>query len=84
LDVRNDAFVDGQVELKSEWESGLADLIKVLSQQTSVLRVTYTGAGEPANLIQRRIKNLTSIIEAKWKNSGQEYRLPIEVELISK
>jgi hypothetical protein len=84
LDIRGDAFVEGQSTLKSEWESGLDELIKVLSQQNSVLRVTYTGTGEASNLIQSRVKSLTSTIEAKWKKSGEDYRLPIEVELISK
>ncbi len=84
LDVRNDAFVDGQIQLKPEWESGLNDLIKVLGEQPSVLRVTYTSAGESTALAKQRVANIKTIIESKWNRSGWDYRLPIEVELVNR
>ena len=84
LDVRNDAFVQGEVALNSQWAAGLTDLIGVLSGQVSVLRLTYHIATEPAALVKSRVNALKTVIEDKWRQSGGNYDLPIEVEIIGK
>jgi hypothetical protein len=82
LDLRGDAFASGKINLKPEWASGLADLVNVLKEKNSVLRLTYFANGESGELVRTRVNEVRKQIETSWKKAGGPYKLPIEVELV--
>ena len=84
LDLRGDAFAIREKSLRPEWAAKLADLVLVLKDKNSVLRLTYFEDGETPELAKARVAEVRNEIEALWKKSGGAYKLPIEVELVKK
>ncbi|WP_074896552.1 DUF7507 domain-containing protein [Nitratireductor indicus] len=78
LDLTDDAFERGMVELRPEWLSGLNQLIAVLDQEPSVLRLSYYGADGRSRLAARRLRTVSKAISEEWLSIGGRYRLDIE------
>ena len=84
LDLRGDAFAIREKTLKPEWAVRLAELVTVLKEKNSVLRLTYFEGGETSELAKARVNEVRKKIESMWKTAGGSYKLPIEVELVKK
>ncbi len=84
LDLRGDAFAIREKTLKPEWAVRLAELVTVLKEKNSVLRLTYFEGGETSELAKARVNEVRKKIESMWKTAGGAYKLPIEVELVKK
>ncbi|MGB8816694.1 MAG: SdrD B-like domain-containing protein, partial [Rhizobiaceae bacterium] len=82
LDLRGDAFAGDSAKLKPEWNEGIAQLIATLSEENSVLRLTYFAGQEDASLAKARLGNVRKQIEAAWKKSDGNYKLSIETEMV--
>ncbi|MGL4491153.1 MAG: DUF7507 domain-containing protein, partial [Rhizobiaceae bacterium] len=84
LELRSAAFASGETTLRPEWEAGVDELVRKLSEENSVLRLTYVAKGEASDLAKARTRALRKLIERKWKEAGGSYKLPVEVEILKK
>lgn len=87
LDVTSQAFADDKVD--EAFAPKVAELITLLREKPSVLRIAYHRTGEDADLAKRRVGALRALIEQGWrrhaddqdgKRSRDQYRLIIEEE----
>ncbi len=79
VDLAAGAFEPGEKELKPEWRSRVDQLISLLDQEPSVLRLSY--AGERDRLARQRLAAIRQLIATEWRNIGARYRLEIETRL---
>jgi len=78
LDLTDEAFDRGMIELRPEWRERVSRLITVLDQEPSVLRLSYYGADSRSKLVARRLKAARRLIADEWRSVGGRYRLEIE------
>src|SRR5690606_31815418 len=76
LDLNGDAF-DGEA-VKPEFAAKVGGLVETLAEKPSVLRMAYAGRGEDKSLIERRMAAMRELIEDRWKEDRERYRLVIE------
>ncbi|WP_163272156.1 CshA/CshB family fibrillar adhesin-related protein [Chelativorans alearense] len=76
LDLREDAFVPGETTLNPAWAEGMNELIHVLSEERSVLRLSYFGPD--TELAEARMDHIEDVIAERWRSNGGRYRLEIE------
>ncbi|WP_309085020.1 CshA/CshB family fibrillar adhesin-related protein [Chelativorans sp.] len=81
LDLTSEAFVPGRVELLPQWAEGVDQLITVLGQEQSVLRLTYLGAGLELELAEERVKRMKELIAERWRGRQRSYPLNIETRV---
>jgi uncharacterized repeat protein (TIGR01451 family) len=81
LDLQDAAFVPGELELRPEWVRGLDQLMAVLAQEQSVLRLTYIEAGADPDFAGERLKHLGELIGDRWRQTSGQYRLEIEMRV---
>jgi large repetitive protein len=81
LDLAGEAFVPGGVELSDAWAAGLDQLIAVLAEEQSVLRLTYLAGGPDAPLAEARVKRMKELIAERWRRRGRAYPLDIETRV---
>ncbi|MCT7374075.1 DUF6923 family protein [Chelativorans salis] len=82
LDLEDAAFQPGDTELRPEWAAGIDQLIGVLAEERSVLRLSYFHSGDAdAKLVKRRIGDLRNLIAERWRRRGGGYRLEIETRV---
>ncbi len=79
LDLMEEAFERGTVELRPEWRAELGPLIQILDQEPSILRLVYYGADSGNRLVSRRLKAVRKTISDEWHSIGGRYRLDIEM-----
>ncbi|MCB1417671.1 MAG: DUF11 domain-containing protein, partial [Notoacmeibacter sp.] len=78
VDLSDKVFVPGTANLSPEWSRGIDRLVKVLSQETSYLKVTYrTWLGSPES--KARMINFERQMQKAWKEAGSPYPLEIDV-----
>ena len=76
--LTDEAFEPDDVKLKPEWQPKIAELISVLSDAPSVLRLAYAGPQSGA-----RLKALTDEIKKAWREKGADYDLLIDTESVT-
>ncbi len=81
LDLQAGAFVGNGVELQPQWAAGLDQLIGILKQEPSVLRLNYTGGANERDLAGRRLSRVREEINRLWKKNGAAYSLEIETRV---
>jgi hypothetical protein len=81
LDLRDEAFVTGRVELRPEWSRGLDELVAVLGKEKSILRVGYVDATAGKDLARQRMQALEQEIAERWRKAGHRSRLDVEMRL---
>lgn len=81
LDLTDAAFLNDSTELHPEWQVRFAQMMKILEQEPSILRLVYTEAGEGKKLAQKRSKAMRQQIAREWREVGRRYRLEIESQL---
>ncbi|MGQ3191721.1 DUF7507 domain-containing protein [Neoaquamicrobium sediminum] len=81
LDLKGEAFEADGTDLKVQWAEGVDQLIALLRQEQSVLRLSYIDAGTDERLAQDRIEGTKQLIMERWRESGGQYRLEIETRL---
>ncbi len=82
FDMTNDAFVSGAVELKPQWLTSIDELIAVLAQDKSTLRLTYFAKTKGSQLASDRAAAVEKLITDKWAAQSAPYKLPIETRVI--
>ena len=83
LDLKDDAFTRGRTALNPEWSQGIANLMKVLLQEPSVLKLTYQHDGSAGKLAVRRTAAVKALIADEWKRRSGGYRLVINARAVS-
>ncbi len=81
LDLQDAAFETNRVELKKQWADNLPQLVEVLKQEISVLRLSYKMTGNEQSLAKRRMKHVRKQIGDLWKRKGDNYPLEIETRV---
>ncbi|MCV0427251.1 MAG: DUF11 domain-containing protein, partial [Roseibium sp.] len=81
LDLKDEAFEPGRVELRQRWRSSLNQLIDVLREEQSILRLSYVDAGTNYDLAVMRLRRLEKEITRLWKVVNRRYRLEIETRV---
>ena len=82
LDVTTAAFVEGSTDLKPEWLKAIDQLISVLEQESSTLKITYYARDNGSKLAADRATAVSRLISKKWTSMSGRYRLPIETRVI--
>jgi hypothetical protein len=80
LDLADAAFEGGTTILKKQWIDGLDDLIGVLKQQPSSLRIFYL-VSLAKELAKERVKTIEKDITKRWRSAGGDYELNIETRV---
>lgn len=81
LDLQDAAFEANRVELKKQWADNLPQLVEILKQEISVLRLSYKMAGNEQSLAKERMKHVRKQIADLWKRKGDNYPLEIETRV---
>jgi len=81
LDVAGEAFVPGEVELTRRWAEGVDQLIGVLAEEQSVLRLSYIDSTTDRELARKRVLRLKELIAERWRRRGEAYPLNIEMRV---
>ncbi len=81
LDLADEAFENRMVEFKPEWRERVSQLIALLDQEPSVLRLSYYGTDSRSKLVARRLKAVRSYIAEEWRRGGGRYMLDIEIRV---
>ncbi|MGK9055390.1 DUF7507 domain-containing protein [Neorhizobium petrolearium] len=81
LDLSAEAFVPGGIELAKQWAEGVDQLIMVLAQEQSVLRLTYLDTGSDPQLAEARVKRIKELIAEMWRQRKRSYPLEIETRV---
>ncbi|MFC5584402.1 hypothetical protein ACFPOD_04705 [Nitratireductor kimnyeongensis] len=81
LDLSADAFEADGKQLKPEWFSRVGQLITLLDEEPSVLRISYEG--DQNRLARQRLAAVRGLISSEWRNIGSRYRLEIETRHLS-
>ncbi|WP_439273798.1 DUF7507 domain-containing protein [Pseudochrobactrum sp. HB0163] len=81
LDLSGEAFVAGSEQLQQRWAQGIDQLINVLAQEQSVLRLSYIEPGTDPKLAEARVKRIKKMISEKWRQRQRAYPLEIETRV---
>jgi len=83
VDINSDAFLLGEVLLRQEWHSQLMQLIAILQNEPSILRVSYIDRDLDRSLAAKRVEFLRDLIRQLWEERSGRYRLEIESRILS-
>lgn len=81
LDLQDQAFEPGSTELLPQWAAGVDQLIGVLDQEQSVLRLSYIDPGADPELAEDRLRQVSDLIRERWERLSGQYRLEIEMRV---
>jgi len=81
LDLADQAFRPGDVALAARWAEGIDQLIAVLAEEQSVLRLTYVDPGSDPEMAEARVKHIKELIAERWRQRKRSYPLEIETRV---
>lgn len=81
LDLQGQAFKPGSSELSEQWANGIDQLIAILRQERSVLRLSYIENGADPGLAGDRLRWVSDLIRGRWESLSGQYRLEIETRV---
>ncbi len=82
IDMTDEAFISGEIELRPEWRSQLVLLPEQLKSGPSVVRFSYKAEIGNEKLARKRLKNVIKILRQEWKGKDCCHEIMIEEELI--
>ena len=80
IDIADGVFEPETTELRIQWQSKIDQLLAVLKEEPSVLRLSYLADVETEELVQKRLKKLKSMITDDWETKSNS-SLTIETEI---
>ncbi|WP_051690058.1 SdrD B-like domain-containing protein [Pelobacter seleniigenes] len=81
LDIADAAFEPGTTRIRPQWQQRLTELLKILQDAPSILRLSYLGDTETAQLAERRLDSLQERLRSRWPEAAAGYRLTIETQV---
>jgi hypothetical protein len=82
LDLNGKVFVPGALELRTDYAAGIDQLIELLAQEQSTLRVQYYRGNDSEVLAGQRISAVVRLIEKRWARHSKRVHLPIETRIV--
>jgi large repetitive protein len=82
FNLSDKAFVGNDMELPGKLQEVVQNLMVLLAEEPSVLRLQYQVGPTGKAAALRRMEKAEAYIRAKWKQSGGQYKLPIETRLL--
>ena len=82
IDMTDEAFIPGEVELKPEWEGQLRLLPEHLKVGPSVVRFAYEVQGEGEDIARERLEGVIEALEREWEEKDCCHEIMIEQELV--
>ena len=83
LDLADDAFVPGETRMRLPMADNIAQLVSVLKQERSTLRVNYHDYEGLGPLAADRLEAVEGLLHRTWEQEGCCYELAIERKLLS-
>ncbi len=81
LDMADDVFEPGSIEMRPQWQPRIDKLVEELRKAPSTLRLSYVADVEDEALVDRRLKAIKQQINDAWQARDPAYRLTIEPEV---
>ncbi len=81
MDIADGAFEPETARLRLQWRGKIDQLLTVLTEAPSILRLSYLADVEEKNLVAARLKALRTEIAGRWKTAAGGYRLTVETEV---
>lgn len=82
LDLAGAAFEPSSTELDAQWSAGIDQLLAVLDEDHSVLRVVYQKGAEDKALANKRMKAVSRLVEERWQQRESGYHLEIDRRMV--
>jgi len=83
LDLAGAAFEPNGTGLNAQWNAGIDQLITMLRQEPSVLRVIYQKGTEDTALVDKRMRAVSRLVEQRWQQRERGYQLEIEQRMMT-
>ena len=83
LDLESAAFKHNSTDLNPKWGAGIDQLINVLGEDHSILRLVYQKGSEDKALADRRMKAVSRLVNQRWEKRDGGYPLEIERRLMT-
>jgi hypothetical protein len=83
MDLNAGAFEPNTENLKEDFSTRMVDVIKLLKERPSVLRISYQRPpDEPDKQARKRLRSIAKDIKSRWHDEDCCYALTIETELV--
>jgi len=81
LDMADDVFEPGSIEMRPQWKPRIAKLIEELKKSPATLRLSYIADVEDEALVDDRLEAVKEEINEAWEALNWSYRLTVEPEV---
>ncbi len=81
IDIADGVFEPDSTRLRLQWQSKIDQLLKVLHESPSLLRLSYLADVEKEELVRSRLNELKTMIGRRWKRNEGSYLLAVETEV---
>lgn len=81
MDIADAAFEPDTTLLRLQWRDKFDQLLELLSQAPSLLRLSYLADVEAEPLIDARLKMIRNEMKRRWDGDERDYSLTIETEI---
>lgn len=82
IDMKSDAFISGEINLKLQLQAQILSLPEQLKSEPSIVRISYEAHGEGEGLARNRLKHVVKTLRDAWEDKDCAYEIMIEEELI--
>src|SRR5690606_12396369 len=83
LDISGEAFTGDGDTLEPRWLEGVERLVGLLSEEASILRISYRTNRESPAMIRQRLAALSDLVHERWRQIGNPYPLEIRNEILN-
>jgi uncharacterized repeat protein (TIGR01451 family) len=81
IDTADGAFEPDTTQLRLQWQAKIDQLLLLLQEAPSILRLSYLADVEDEKMVLNRLKVLKSEISDRWNQVDNSYSLTIETEV---
>ncbi len=81
LDMADDVFEPGSIEMRPQWKPRIDKLVEELKKAPSRLRLSYVADVEDEALVDQRLTAVKEQINEAWEALNPAYRLTVEPEV---
>jgi len=81
LDIADAVYEPGTTRIRLQWQGKLDQLLQLLKESPSVLRLSYLADVEYEGLVNSRLNAMKEEIARRWEQMAGGYRLTIETEV---
>jgi len=82
LDIDDQAFLPGEVNLQPQWQDRLAKVVDLLQSAPTIFRIVYKTADTSQAIHVQRSKSVKENLSREWKVKTNNYHLEIESNIM--